>query len=179
MNSDQIVKWTAIFTNIAIVIGLVFVGLEFRNNTKATIAERVDNLAAANAELTIMLMQEDGIAEIQYRAHRDPDSLTVTERERYEGSLNWYQRNFVRIHHYYQQGFLSQEDWEFEKAAIGYVFVSPPGLEYIEIMSASNLAHPIWGHIMESAAEAKAYCDSPDNLCVPRLEPGGYDALSQ
>ncbi len=50
MNSDLLTRWTAIITNIALVIGLAFVGLEFRNNTRAIEAERIDSFIEGVAD---------------------------------------------------------------------------------------------------------------------------------
>ncbi len=59
MNSDLLTKWTAIVTNLAVVIGSAFVGLEFRNTTRAVEAERIDNFFALNAEINSVVVENE------------------------------------------------------------------------------------------------------------------------
>jgi hypothetical protein len=40
MSDGLLTRWTGISTNIAVVVGLLFVGLEFRHNTRAIEADR-------------------------------------------------------------------------------------------------------------------------------------------
>jgi hypothetical protein len=68
-----------IFTNIAIVLGLVFVGLEFRANTRSDEAERIDSFMSGWNDVYISLIQSDKSSEIYYRGFADPESLTDEE----------------------------------------------------------------------------------------------------
>lgn len=77
MNSDLLTKWTAIITNIAVVIGLAFVGLEFRNNARAVEAERIDSFIQGSHDITALTIENGDLAEILYQAHASPSSLSV------------------------------------------------------------------------------------------------------
>ena len=76
MDSDLLAKWTATITNIAVVIGLVFVGLEFRNTTKAIEADRVDSITQAIIASNTLLLQTEGLSELLFEAYARPEELT-------------------------------------------------------------------------------------------------------
>ena len=64
MNSDLLTRWTTIITNIAVIVGLIFVGLEFRNTARAIEAERIDDFIGGNAEINSLTVESESLSEI-------------------------------------------------------------------------------------------------------------------
>ena len=170
MNSDLLTKWTAIFTNIALVIGLVFVGLEFRSNTRATEAERIDSFIAGNSEIISLIVESEGLADLLMKSHAAPESLTGSELDRSQSWILMNYDSFRRQMLAHQAGLLSDELYEEQKTGIGFVFSSDVGLDLVEIFRASALDSKVWEAISESAKAARKYCINPANRCLARYE---------
>ena len=170
MNSDFLTRWTAIVTNIAVVIGLIFVGLEFRNTTKAVEAERIDSFIGGNAEINSLIVENDDLAELIFKAHTAPGSLTSSELDRTQSWMLMNYDSFRRQMLANQAGLLSDELYKEQKAGIGFVFSSNVGLELIDLFRASALDNKVWEAISASAKAARKYCLNPANICMARYE---------
>ena len=170
MNSDLLTKWTAIITNIAVVTGLAFVGLEFRNNTKAFEAERIDSLAQGISDMNAVTFNNEDLAEILYEAYSDPDSLTGSRLDRAQHWMLTTYTNFTSVHLAHQSGLLPTEIYEIQKAGIGFAFSSDIGLDLINIIRSSGLGENLWEVVRESAEQARAYCTNSQNRCIARYE---------
>ena len=170
MNSDLLSKWTAIITNIAVVIGLAFVGLEFRNNTKALEAERIDSFVQGISDINSLTLENGGLTEILYQAYADPESLAGSDLDRAQHWMLTNYNNFMRVHLAHQSGMLSDDIYEVQKAGIGFAFSSDIGLRVIEIMRPSGLGENLWDVVKESAVQARTYCLDSKNACITRYE---------
>jgi hypothetical protein len=170
MNSDLLTRWTAIITNIAVVIGLAFVGLEFRNNTRAIEAERIDSFIQGVADNATTLVGNGDLSTMLYQAYADPDSITGASLDRIQNLLVLNHNNFRRVYLQHQSGLVSDDMYEYEKRAVGFSFSSEAGLDFVALMRASALGDAIWEIIGESAEQARAYCLNPNNSCVARFE---------
>jgi hypothetical protein len=170
MNSDLIARWTAIITNIAVVVGLAFVGLEFRNNSRSIEAERIDSFTQGVADIQSMWLGSNDLSEIIYQAYADPGSLSGSDLDRLQHLMFLYHSNFKRMHLAHQSGLISDEMYANEKNAIGFVFSSDVGRNTIDLMRESNLTDESWNIISKSAEDARAYCLNSNNKCAARYE---------
>jgi hypothetical protein len=170
MNSDLLTKWTAIITNIAVVIGLVFVGLEFRNTARAIEAERIDDFIGGNAEINSLTVESESLSELLFKAHTAPDSLTGIELDRVQNWLLMNYDSFRRQTLAQKSGLLPDDVYEVQKAGIGFVFISNAGLDLIDLFRASGLDDKTWEAISASAKEARKYCLNSANRCMARYE---------
>lgn len=170
MNSDLITRWTAIITNIAVVVGLAFVGLEFRNNSRSIEAERIDSFTQGVADIQAMWLGSNELSEIIFQAYADPDSLSGSALDRLQHVMFLYHSNFKRMHLAHQSGLISDEMYANEKNAIGFVFSSDIGRNTINLMRESNLTDESWNIISKSAEAARAYCLNSNNKCAARYE---------
>jgi hypothetical protein len=170
MNSDLLTRWTAIITNIAIVIGLVFVGLEFRNTTRAVEADRIDSFVTGAAEVDSLVIENEDLAELIYRAYTDPALLTGTELDRIQGWMLMHYGNFQRQFLAHHAGLLPDDIYEQQKAGIGFIFSSETGLELIDIFRPTAMNNQTWEVISASAKEARTYCQNPTNKCMARYK---------
>jgi hypothetical protein len=170
MNNDLLAKWTAIITNIAVLTGLVFVGLEFRNNTSAFEAERLDSLVVGMSGINQVAIGNKEMAELLYHSYEEPESLTGVSLDRVQHVLMGSYNHFQRVHLAYQSGLLPTEVYEFQKAGVGFAFSSEVGLDLISLMQAGAMGESLWEVVRVSAEQARAYCLDPQNRCVARYE---------
>jgi hypothetical protein len=170
MNSDLLTRWTAIITNIAVVIGLGFVGLEFRNNARSIEAERIDSFVQGVSDIIATTAENEDLAEILYQAYADPDSLTGVRLDRAQNVMMLQHNNFRRVYIQHQAVLLPDNMYEYERTAVGFSFSSEIGLNLVALFQASTVGGQVWDIIGESAKQAKAYCIDPQNTCVARFE---------
>jgi hypothetical protein len=170
MNSDLLTRWTAIITNVAVLAGLVFVGLEFRNNTRAIEAERIERLVEGIAEVNSHNLGNREFAELLYRAYQDPGSLEGSDLDRVQHLMIAMYQQFQSVHLAHQAGLIPDEIYEIQKAGIGFGFSSDVGFDLIEIMRGSNLRESLWDVVEVSAEQARDHCLAPQNRCVARYE---------
>lgn len=170
MNSDLLTRWTAIITNIAILVGLVFVGLEFRNNSKAIEAERIDSFIEGVSEHSTSILENDELSGIMYQIYANPDSITEARLDRAQHALLLAHNNFRRVHMQHEAGLVPDELYEYERTAVGFSFSSDVGRDLAALFRASALGGEVWDIIGESAEVARAYCLNPKNTCVARYE---------
>ena len=166
MSSDRISRWTAILTNIAVVIGLVFVGLEFRSNTRAIEAERFDSFMTGWNDVYAALLQSDRSSEIYHRGFADPKSLTAQEESVFLLYLQLSTNNFERIYRARELRLIPDETWESHKTGVGFAFISEIGRKTVRTMQESSLNNPMWEVIDQSTKNALAYCLNDSNSCV-------------
>ena len=170
MNSDLITRWTAIITNLAVVIGLAFVGLEFRNNTRAVEAERIDSFIQGAANLDALVIENRDLAGLLYEAHANPDSLSGSDLDRVESWLILQADNFRRVQLAHESGLVTDDLYEAREVGVGFVFSSNVGREVIDLFRASALSDQTWEAIDASAVEARSYCLNPQNKCIARYK---------
>ena len=163
-------SWTTIITNIAVVVGLVFVGLEFRDNARAVEAERIDSFIQAIGDLNAVTIDNEELAEILYQAYADPDSLSGSRLDRAQHWMLTNYHNFSRVHLAHEMDLLPDDVYEIQKTGVGFGFSSDIGLELIDIMRQSGLREDLWEIVKESAEQARAFCLNPKNACVARYE---------
>jgi hypothetical protein len=172
LDSNLITKWTAIITNIAVVVGLGFVGLEFRNNTRAFESERIDSFTQGSLDIQRMSVGDSELSDILLKSYSAPDSLTKTELDRAQHWLTLNYSNFRRIHTAYLTGLIPTHIYEMERAGVGFNFASDIGIGVINIFLSSNeLDNETWEVLKESAEQARAYCKVSENICMERYEP--------
>ena len=168
MNSDLLTKWTAIVTNIAVVIGLVLVGLEFRNNTRAFEAERMDSLVQGLSDANNVFIDNGDFAEILYQVYENPESVTGSSLDRVQHLMIAHYSNFQRVHLAHEAGLLPDDVYEIQKVGIGFGFSSDIGIDLIDIMRVSAMGESLWDVVRVSAEQARDYCLDPQNRCVAR-----------
>jgi hypothetical protein len=91
MTSDRVGTWLSIIANFGVVIGLVLLVLEIRHSTMATEAILYqENINYGRDQIELLLSDENkDLAEIVYRAEKDPDSLSDIEFEKFALFTAW------------------------------------------------------------------------------------------
>ena len=96
----------------AVLLGLIFVGLEVKQNTAAMQAATIQGLADSSQEHLLLLASDPELLEIQQKAVTDPDQLSETEARQY---FLIERARWLRSHVAFQQfrrGTLGDEDWQ-------------------------------------------------------------------
>ncbi len=75
----------------AVLLGLIFVGLELRQNTAAMSAQAVFQLNDSANESHRLMAQDSELAELVHEGHEDPESLSDLERRMF---IRWMRARF-------------------------------------------------------------------------------------
>ncbi len=97
----------------AVLMGLVFVGFELRQNTSAVEAATLQNLTDSSQEYLLFIASDVELHRIWRKAAIDPSELTVSEADRihllFRAQWIRYQDAFLQ----WRRGTLNDEDWRF------------------------------------------------------------------
>lgn len=99
-------------------IGLIFVGLELRQNTAAVEAASLQNQTDASTDFLLMIAADEDLARIWTVATKDPDQLSEIDSQRY---FFISRSRWLRMQNAYLQwrrGTLTDEDWSFYSGLI-------------------------------------------------------------
>ena len=102
----------------AVLIGLVFVGLELRQNTEAVEAASLQNQTDASTEFLLLIASDPELARIWVESSRRPDQLGEVDLVRY---FFLSRARWLRMQNAYLQwrrGTLSDEDWSYYEGLI-------------------------------------------------------------
>jgi len=75
----------------AVLLGLIFVGLELRQNTAALSAQAIFELNNSGNNNHGLAVQDESLEELIHNGHKDPDSLSESDRRRY---VRWMRMRF-------------------------------------------------------------------------------------
>jgi len=95
----------------AVLVGLVFVGLELRQNTEAVQAATLQNQVDASTEYLMLIASDADLARVSFDALTDPSQLNDMDSYRY---FMLVRARWIRMQNGYQQwsrGTLIEEDW--------------------------------------------------------------------
>ena len=127
MASDQINRWLTFASNIAVLIGLVFVGFEVRNSSRAVTAESANAVADGFNQFNYLVASDADIARIEYLAFRAPDKLTDPETIRASAIMRGLFNQYQQVHTLYRSGVLTEEQWEIQTHDIYRLMQTPGG----------------------------------------------------
>jgi hypothetical protein len=97
---------------VAVVLGLLFVGIEVRQNTAAMQAETLQGLNDSSQEYLLLLASNPELVEIRQKAATDPNSMNAIEVQQYFflERTRWLRSQNAYFQH--QRGTLGDSDWE-------------------------------------------------------------------
>jgi len=122
---DRIHQIGELVAAIAVVISLVFVGFQVRDNTIASEAATYQETIAYDMDLLLTVGSDADIARIFFAFINDPDSLDEDEFLQGRTLLSASIRNFENLYVQHEAGMLSNEAWATREALIRNVIQSP------------------------------------------------------
>ncbi len=114
-----------IFGGVAIVLSLIFVGLEVRENTRVTILTSDRSLDQQNLALNLAITNSADFAELLVRAELDRDSLTDEERARFDNYCFSRFGGYENVVANFAEGFVSDDEYNVWAEHFRYRFDKP------------------------------------------------------
>ena len=84
MNRENLNLWLSFITNIAVLVGLIFVGYEIRQNTAQLRAESSQSITESVNALNAGLYSDGELADLLIRGTENLESLNSVERSRFD-----------------------------------------------------------------------------------------------
>ena len=145
---------------IAVVISLIFVGLQIRENTTASQAATYQASVAYNVEILLNLAASPDTARVfNAFVNDDPDGLNADELAQAVFLMSATIRNLENLYIQYEAGMLSETAWEAREPLVRGI-VQTPGFE--KFLSAPNAIN-YGGPFMEYAKRIRAESSSSAN----------------
>ncbi len=110
---------------IAVVISLIFVGVQIRDNTIASKAATYQDTIAYDMELLLHVGSSPDRARVFFTFVNDPDSLDEDEFLQGRTMLTASVRNFENLYVQHEAGMLSDEAWATREALVRNIILSP------------------------------------------------------
>ena len=81
-------RWISVGANVAVLLGLIFVGLEVRNSRAAAEAQAADGIADGFLQLNLISITDSTAAKVWDRGLLEPDSLSDMEAFQFSMHIN-------------------------------------------------------------------------------------------
>ena len=107
-------RWRILFEAvglIAIVLSIVFLGFEVRQNTQAMRAAAIQDTTDVARQQLLMLATDRETHRIEMLGHEDPEQLTPEERRRYVYIIRSFWFGMQGLYRQWQLGVLPEEEW--------------------------------------------------------------------
>lgn len=124
-----------IAAGIAVVMSLIYVGVQVRQNTRATQLAAVQGVQAAIGRTEEMIIQDHGFAEIlRHGLTASAKELPDTDRIRLNVFYRHTLRTYQSVHYQYRKSALEASVWEPQARALAAIFQADRGLrEHFEV----------------------------------------------
>ena len=96
---------------VAVLLGLVFVGLELRQNTEAVEAATFQALTDASSDYILTIASDPELNRVVTTGYDDPSSLSELEYSRFFMVTRSYWVRMQNVYSQWQRGTLSDDDW--------------------------------------------------------------------
>lgn len=110
-DSGNFKRVVEIASAVAVVLGLIFVGLELKQNTAAISAQAIFELNASSNEAFREVAQNPDLADLLSRGYADPQSLNSNERDRFHYWLRSVFNLNESAYLYYKKGLIEESDY--------------------------------------------------------------------
>lgn len=101
-----------LIANIAVVLGIVFLALELRQNTQAIQAQTRDSITDKQMEFSGWIGTSSEVADVHDRGKNDIESLDRIENEMFGLLVGGIFREWENSHYQYRRGLFTREEFE-------------------------------------------------------------------
>jgi len=130
MNLELIGIAAEIVGALAVVVTLLFLAVEVRNNRNATESASIDALATGFNAINAHVIDDPQLAEIWQTGLAEPEQLTEVDRIRLVHLVQSYINHFTSLKKYHDSGVLPEDEWLAYSSSVA-AFMNTPGGKWI------------------------------------------------
>lgn len=108
---DNLNKWLGLFANLGVLLGIVFLAIEIRQNT-LYLKQGESNVTFDHATTSRLMTMDAGMAELVVKAYTDIESLSDVELFRFSQYANQWMWSSYNIYLREANGYLEKGEWE-------------------------------------------------------------------
>ncbi len=112
MDLDAVSKIAEIVSSVAVVVSLIYVGLQVRQNTRALRASTYSAVVGNSIAILNSMSETPEFTEFFVRVQSDPDAATPAELMRFHMSLLSGFRHWDNLYYQFRNGMLDRAMWE-------------------------------------------------------------------
>ena len=127
MNWEAVGAAAEIVGAIAVVLTLIYLAIEVRNNRSATESASLDALAAGFNTINAQLIADRSVEELWLSGIADPEQLDEVDRARFWLIFQSYMNQLTALKKYHIAGVLSEDEWTAYSKATGAAMSTPGG----------------------------------------------------
>lgn len=131
MDSDPLNRWLTLGANFAVLIGIVFLAIEIRQNTEMTSAQITQSRADTSISLAESFYNSEYLPQIWQKANAN-EALSAEELVRYHFWLRALLRNLDNNYQQADRGLLGDHIPRAVASAIGRILANPLAIDYWE-----------------------------------------------
>ena len=128
-------RWPQVISfgaNLAVVAGLVFVGLEVRNGRAAAEAQIADGIADGFIQHNMAVVQDAEMGCIWRVGLHNPDALTLHQAARFSMYFRAAFNQYLRVHDLYSTNLLEDDSWRSIANQAAWMMATPGGRRFFE-----------------------------------------------
>ena len=118
MNSEMLKNVLEFGGGVAVLLGLVFVGLELRQNTAAVEAATFQDLTDASSDYILTIASDPELSRINLVGSVSVDELNELDSYRFNMVARSYWVRMQNVYSQWQRGTLNDEDWKMYESVI-------------------------------------------------------------
>ena len=121
------VKTERFISAVAVVVTILFLAVEVRNNRNATQSNSLDVLAAGFSEINYNIIGDSEFADIWETGLASPEKLNSQVTIRLSMYMQCYFNHYTALRKYHELGVLPEEEWQAYLSAISAIVNTPGG----------------------------------------------------
>jgi len=125
VNVDSTNRWLTLIANIGVIVGLIFLALEIRQNTEVARSAVDLEITMMGTDFHMRVAENPALARAYFIGLRDPDSLSEDERMQLHYLIPAVFLLLEGAHKQYIRGFLPEEGWMPYEGLIAYLLENP------------------------------------------------------
>lgn len=110
MDSDRLNRWLTLVANAAVVAGIVFLGLELRQNTEMMRAQSLTEMSQSLVHLMTLNVNDKDYVETLWRGFQGQE-LDEIEQEQFHRTLAAYTRYWSNVAYLHRVGLYDDNEW--------------------------------------------------------------------
>ena len=112
VDSSRVARLLTLGANLAVLLGLVFVGLEVRNSRAAAEAESLDGVYGGFLEWNLAIVGDTSLVRIWAEGQSQPERLTDLEARQFATLMRSLLNQMTRVYGLYRAGLMNEATWE-------------------------------------------------------------------
>ena len=112
MSTDRLLRYLSIGANLAVLAGLIFVGLEVRDGRAAAVSQVADGIADGFLQLNMAGISDPEVACIWVVGLDRPEALSTVQAARFSLYMRGVFNQYQRVHRQNQTGLVAPDQWE-------------------------------------------------------------------